>query len=330
MPAVGSHADLSKWPLLQGKIKRDPGGYVDEFERALRHFRSSLDLFRLKPSADDRELPALLSFVSNVAPCYAKREDVCALAPELMGVLETHADALTPAIRMSLVQALILLRNRGLAQHVAVLSLFFKLFRTHDRPLRRYLHEHIVGEIKSVNIKRKDHALNRSLQNCMYAMLADDNVLAARHSLDVIVELYRRQVWNDAKTVNVIATGAFHKSGHMVAVSLRFLLGRDVDDGDGGDSSDDDGDGARADPEERRARVRAFADAKKLATNSQLGRVGKKKRKLERAQKALHKAPGSSARARAAVAVCARRAAQRPTGLRRAAAAAAALVVCQV
>lgn len=289
-----SLGDLSKWPLLQNKIKRDPGGYVDEFSRALLHFRSSLELFRLKPSADDRELPALLSFVSNVAPCYAKREDVRSLGAELMAVLEAHADALTPTIRMSLVQALILLRNRGLAPHVEVLALFFKLFRTHDRPLRRYLHEHIVGEIKSVNIKRKNHALNRSLQNFMYGMLADENVLAARHSLDVIIELYRRQVWTDAKTVNVIATGAFHKSGHMVAVTLRFLLGRDVEEDEDGADSDDDDETHRADPEERRNRVRAFADAKKLALNSQLGRVGKKKRKLERAQKALSKGSGGA------------------------------------
>ncbi|KAJ1632560.1 SDA1-domain-containing protein, partial [Pavlovales sp. CCMP2436] len=230
---------LSKWPLLQNKIKRDAGGYVDEFNRALLHFRSSLELFRLKPSAEDRELPALLSFISNVAPCYKEREDVRSLATELMGALEAHADAFTHTIRMSLVQALILLRNRDMAPHVEVLGLFFRLFRTHDRQLRRYLHEHIVGEIKNVNLKRKNHALNRSLQNFMYSMVADENVLAARHSLDVMVELHRRRVWDDAKSVNVIATAAFSKSGHMVTVALRFLLGRDVeeDDGSGGSPS---------------------------------------------------------------------------------------------
>jgi protein SDA1 len=299
MSTSHSLGDLSKWPLLQNKIKRDPGGYVDEFSRALLHFRSSLDLFRLKPNADDRELPALLSFVSNVAPCYAKRADVQSLGPELMTVLEAHADALSPSIRMSLVQALILLRNRGLAPHVEVLGLFFKLFKTHDRPLRRYLHEHIVGEIKSVNIKRKNHTLNRQLQNFMYGMLADDNALAARHSLDVMVELYRRQVWNDAKTVNVIATGAFHKSGHMVTVALRFLLGRDVDDDDDDDDDDDNEDMAPVDPEVKRARVRLLADTRKLALNSQNGtKANAKKRKYLRAQKALTRTRAGSGGAR--------------------------------
>ena len=40
-------------------------------------------------------------------------------------------------------------------------------------------------------------------------MLRDSNVLAAKKSLDVMVELYRKNVWNDAKTVNVITTACF-------------------------------------------------------------------------------------------------------------------------
>ena len=43
----------------------------------------------------------------------------------------------------------------------------------------------------------------------MYTMLRDDNVIAAKKSLDVMVELYRRNIWNDAKTVNVITTACF-------------------------------------------------------------------------------------------------------------------------
>ena len=40
----------------------------------------------------------------------------------------------------------------------------------------------------------------------MYTMLRDNNPVAAKKSLDVMVELYHRNVWNDAKTVNVITT----------------------------------------------------------------------------------------------------------------------------
>eukprot|EP00058_Branchiostoma_floridae_P023675 XP_002609165.1 hypothetical protein BRAFLDRAFT_126677 [Branchiostoma floridae] len=73
------------------------------------------------------------------------------------------------------------------------------------------LFTHIVTDIKNINAKHKDNKLNTTLQNFMYTMLRDSNAVAAKQSLGVMVELYHRNVWNDAKTVNVIATACFSK-----------------------------------------------------------------------------------------------------------------------
>ena len=51
--------------------------------------------------------------------------------------------------------------------------------------------------------------LNTTMQNFMFTMLKDSNKVAAKTSLDVMIELYRKNVWRDAKTVNVIATACF-------------------------------------------------------------------------------------------------------------------------
>lgn len=40
----------------------------------------------------------------------------------------------------------------------------------------------------------------------MYSMLKDSNPKAAKMSVDIMIELYKKNIWNDAKTVNVIAT----------------------------------------------------------------------------------------------------------------------------
>lgn len=45
----------------------------------------------------------------------------------------------------------------------------------------------------------------------MYTMLSDSNAVAAKMSLDVMTEMYHRQIWNDVKTVNVISTACFSK-----------------------------------------------------------------------------------------------------------------------
>lgn len=61
--------------------------------------------------------------------------------------------------------------------------------------------------------------MNRTLQNFMYTMLEDDSSIAPRESLGVMIELYRKGVWKDEKTVNVIATGAFHKDSKVIGIA---------------------------------------------------------------------------------------------------------------
>lgn len=40
----------------------------------------------------------------------------------------------------------------------------------------------------------------------MYGMLKDANPKAAKMSADIMIDLYKKNIWNDSKTVNVIAT----------------------------------------------------------------------------------------------------------------------------
>ncbi len=62
-------------------------------------------------------------------------------------------------------------------------------------------------DIKNSNKKHVNEALNRQLQSFLYTILAGDNTRTAKKSLAVLCELYRRGVWRDAKTVNVIGRG---------------------------------------------------------------------------------------------------------------------------
>lgn len=86
------------------------------------------------------------------------------------------------------------------------LTNLLQLFRCQDKVLRQLLFAHIVTDIKNTNEKRTNQKVNREMQNFMYSMLKDENETAARKSLDVMVALYRKRVWTDARTVNVIAT----------------------------------------------------------------------------------------------------------------------------
>ena len=298
-----SSAPAPTLPQLQNLMKRDPDGYADEYAQRLRHFRSSLQLLEQKPSSSDgKELLPLLSFMSHVTPCYPTAG--AGVAEELAALLERHHDLLDPALRRALVQALILLRNRGMFGAEPLLRLCFRLFRCRDKALRERLRHHIVADVKAVNLKRKDLALNRALQTCAAAapprnswprnshtsssssrtvvgMLGDASATAARCSLSVMIELYRRHVWHDAKTVNHVASALSSTHAKLRVAALHFMLGEAEDE-----NVDDDEEDAVKGAKEVVNDLRGDLGRNGVATKSLLK---KKQRKLKRAERASKK-----------------------------------------
>ncbi|XP_052840363.1 protein SDA1 homolog [Drosophila gunungcola] len=216
-------------PQLQNLIKRDPESYSDEFHIQYQHFLSLLEVFALNPSEENKSLDDIVMFVAQVAQCYPA---VCEEFPKrLSDLLKNYATVLDPAMRNCFVKALILLRNKNLVPALDILELFFQLLRCPDKNLRTFLQTHIVTDIKNMNAKHKDMKLNSSLQAFMYSMLKDANPKAAKMSADIMIELYKKNIWNDPKTVNVIATvGCFSKVTKVLVTSLKFFLGHDEED----------------------------------------------------------------------------------------------------
>ncbi|KAJ4436034.1 hypothetical protein ANN_18661 [Periplaneta americana] len=208
------------------------------FLQQYRHYQSVLEVFRLHPGQFNKRLDDLVMFIAQVSYCYP---DVLANYPqELMDILQTHHTILDSAMRMTLCRALILLRNKNLLKSTDLLSLFFHLLRCQDKALRKFLETHIITDIKNMNAKHKNTRLNTILQNFMYSMLKDSNSKAAKMSVDIMIELYKKNVWNDAKTVNVIATACFSKYTKVMVAALKYFLGSDPEEEKKSDDSDSD------------------------------------------------------------------------------------------
>lgn len=138
---------------------------------------------------------------------------------------------------------MILLRNKGLLEPTTLLSLFFDLLRCQDKALREFLQTHIIADIKNINSKHKNSKVNTALQNFMFTALKDTNTRAAKMSTDIMIDLYNKNIWNDAKTVNVLATGCSSKITKVMVACLKFFLGTDPEE-KGSDDSDSDSDDA--------------------------------------------------------------------------------------
>eukprot|EP00002_Diphylleia_rotans_P024805 TRINITY_DN4898_c0_g2_i4.p1 TRINITY_DN4898_c0_g2~~TRINITY_DN4898_c0_g2_i4.p1 ORF type:complete len:898 (+),score=268.29 TRINITY_DN4898_c0_g2_i4:45-2738(+) len=223
---------------LQNLAKRDAQSYRDEVLVQWKHYQSLLNLYLLKPQDSLPQLEELIQFFSHVSSLY--KEETAEFSKQIMSILDIHAPVLQPDFRKSCVQCLILLRNKGVLSNMTILPLFFKLFRCSDKALREMLFNYIVSDIKNVNQKNKNNKLNSSLQSFMYQMIKDPNTTAANKSLDVMVALYRKNIWKDAKTVNVIATACLSDDQKISDKAIQFFLNAEDDPGQE-ENSDDEG-----------------------------------------------------------------------------------------
>merc|ERR1712223_1216911 len=74
----------------------------------------------------------------------------------------------------------------------------------------------------------------------MMTMLKDPASIAAKTSLEVMINLYKKNIWRDAKTVNVISTACFSKITKIMVTALKFFLGSDEENEE--EESDDEED----------------------------------------------------------------------------------------
>ncbi|KAJ2762090.1 Severe Depolymerization of Actin, partial [Coemansia nantahalensis] len=85
-----------------------------------------------------------------------------------------------------------------------------------------------------------------TLQNFMYTMItaADaqdkrgEGAIAAKKSLDICIELYRKGIWTDSKAVNVVVQACFSPVTKIMVTAVQFFL-NPLKKSDSGDDSDD-------------------------------------------------------------------------------------------
>lgn len=267
----------SNLPQLQNLIKRDPPSYREEFERQHSVYEALCVIFEQNPTVYSNDLHQMVTFLSQVAQCYPDK--LSGFPQEVSVLLKRHSTVLHPEMRMSFVKALMLLRNKNLLSPTDLHMLFFQLLQCQDKNLRKFLKQHIVTDIKNINARSKNAKLNKELQNFMHEMLSSRHAVAAKTSLDVMIELYHKKVWNDIKTVNTITTACFSKVTKIMVAAIKFFIGRDEEEDEDKDSEDSD-----SDDETEKKSVKATMMAMRVNKKTR-----KKQRKIDKAKALVKK-----------------------------------------
>lgn len=265
--------------VLQERCRKDPASYREEFLMQRRHFTALLSAAKLQPSEESARLAEVASFMACVAPAY-KEEGAC-IAPDIISLLVETGPAMHPHLRRALVRLLALMRARDAAEANTVLPLFFKLLSCNDKVLRRMLHGHIVSDLKRLHAS--GDKCRRELHAFLFKMIEDPSEVVVKRSLHVLVDLFRKRIWNDKRCANMIASACFHPSTTVAVIVARFLLDSSAkhDDNESDEDSDGDSDDEKGTAGKKSANGRKAADMWK-AYGMTSKKTTKKRKRMER------------------------------------------------
>ncbi|KAL4249562.1 Protein SDA1 [Abortiporus biennis] len=237
----------SNLPQLQNLIKRDPTAYQEEFLQQWNHYQSVRQIFLSNPDEEAQHFRELVSFISQVSQCYPKHTKD--FPSQISALLLENYGMLSPESRRTLVQNLVMLRNKNVIFSIELLKTLFPLLpRTTSSSLRAFIRKTILSDIRTANLRTKDHKLNRAVQTMLFGMVErgmDGEVVGNKGKAKALAnskcgahegedamwaivltrELWKKSVWSDAKSVSVVALGCCHPVVKVQSASLHFFLG---------------------------------------------------------------------------------------------------------
>ncbi|KAK1807563.1 Severe Depolymerization of Actin [Friedmanniomyces endolithicus] len=233
-------ADL---PNLQHKIRNDSSSYQDDFLNQYSQYSSLYELFLSSPTTTDDaglvRLRDLIDFVSHVADCYPAI--TTGFASDLTRLLELHHATLEAELRDKIVTSLVLLRRKEVIDSTNLLNTLWPLLiSTPSKSLRALLFQKILSDLRNSNSKSTNHKLNKNVQTTCYNIIASDpSSPKGLWAVKLTRELWRRQVWSDAKAVSIMEIAALSQDAKVVAGGVRFFLGGDQEREEAADEDSD-------------------------------------------------------------------------------------------
>lgn len=181
----------------------------------------------------------MVDFVAHVADCYPEKTET--FADDLKAILEQHHIILHPELREKIVGSLVLLRRKNVIDSTSLLTTLFPiLVSSPSRSLRELLFNKILNDLRNSNSKATNHSLNRTVQTVLYNLVTADRATPrAIWAIKLTRELWKRQIWTDAKPVDVMKEACLSDNEKVVMGGVRFFLGGDKERAELEDESSD-------------------------------------------------------------------------------------------
>lgn len=182
----------------------------------------------------------IIDLIAHVADCYP--DDTRSFADDLKVILTRHHAAIHPDLREKVVGNLVLLRRKDVIDSASLLTTLFPiLVSSPSKTLRELLFKKILSDMRNSNAKAINHPLNRTVQTVLYNLVTADRASPrAIWAIKLTRELWKRQLWTDAKPVDVMKEACLADNEKVVVGAVRFFLGGDKEREELQDESSDD------------------------------------------------------------------------------------------
>ena len=225
-------------PQYQDRVKRDKESYKEEFLKILKKFSEQFTIFLFEPSRKIKGFKELLMFFAHLSHLFKSETEF--IPKGLCKVISENYLTIPHEVRLTIVDSLSIMCKSGILSLLEVIPLFFNLMRCQDKILRKRLTDYIISALTKVNEKHKNVNINKNIQNFCEKLLEDPNKKLARKTLNIIVNLYQKKIWNDARTINMLANIAVTaKDIKISSAACQFFLSEyNVEQGDSSDEED--------------------------------------------------------------------------------------------
>ncbi|KND87700.1 Protein sda1 [Tolypocladium ophioglossoides CBS 100239] len=216
---------------LQYKIRRDPKSYKDDFLKQWEQYESQREIFLMSPTAATADsvesFHNIIDLIAHVADCYPQETQT--FPDDLKTILTQHHAVIHPELRDKVVGSLVLLRRKEVIDSASLLTTLFPiLVSSPSKTLRELLFNKILNDLRNSNSKSINHPLNRTIQTVLYNLVTADRASPrAIWAIKLTRELWKRQIWTDAKPVDVMKEACLAENEKVAVGAVRFFLGGD-------------------------------------------------------------------------------------------------------
>lgn len=167
------------------------------------------------------------------------------------------------------------------AKLIRLLDTFLPILTsTTSKSLRALLFQKILSDLRTSNSKTTNHRLNRKTQNDLYELVVSDRASPkALWAIKLTRELWKRQIWTDPKSVEIMKEAALADNEKVIIGGVRFFLGGDKEREEAAEEESDEDDGIDMAQLRHQAGINKKTKKKEKALKKATATVRKKERK---------------------------------------------------